>query len=860
MGTRQKQLLWLSAGLLFCLLLYFKPLFLDQALFWRDITSLYHPLFAFVRQSLQHGEIPLWNPFLFSGTPLLAGAEPAIFYPGNLLFWLLDFRQAYLFSLILHQLWAAVGMYCSGRNLGWRQEARLLAALAFAFSGVMVSMNNFYPLLATAVWIPWIFNAAWGLLYRPERRWNYALWLALCLGVQMLSGHLEIVYITGLFLLPNFLLMAVALQKRQQNTAPTIQWPQASLALLLSGLLALLIASIQIWPSLELLQLSGRVSQGFAQASQTWSLHPLSLFALLIPGFHGHLFSNNHLGIFLAEPQFGRSFFFLSHDGGLITFVLAIIGLHTGLANAKDRPLLLGWALSALFALLLALGTHTPLYGWLLQGLPGLSFFRYPVKFLLPVFFFLSLLAAYGLEQILKDKSVLRPASPYLLVWTGLLALGTFSLQFQLSDTVHHLWSWLEKLYGSPLSKAYRPLILALFKDLKGHLLLASLLSLGLWLFIRVCQRRPQLPSHFASVLLLALGLELLLSGQQTLWTQKGPDWEKTSALVREIQQDLVTAQNPHQNPPRILHNDTASMVLPPDLQAKYPHRPHLAMQAALQRQSRSDLPLLAGLPDAGGYLPGRTRQSDRILDLYHQPQLSAHSKDQLEALMGVCYLLNGSGPKGALTQRLQANPKTYQLLGPAKQPYAQVWKRRWSLPRAYFRDQAFVVQDPEKIFYALSHPAEIGFDVRQQVLLEDNSAYRAALKAVPKVSVPQPQALQPQFTALHNNSLSLSLESDRSGYLVLADQAYPGWKAYDNGQTVPLLKANYFQRALRLGPGSHRIEFRFEPRSFVWGRWISGLTLLLMLLLLGLTGTPKRFSFGQTSPEPEPQPDNMVS
>ena len=52
--------------------------------------------------------------------------------------------------------------------------------------------------------------------------------------------------------------------------------------------------------------------------------------------------------------------------------------------------------------------------------------------------------------------------------------------------------------------------------------------------------------------------------------------------------------------------------------------------------------------------------------------------------------------------------------------------------------------------------------------------------------------------------------------------------------QEVPILQANFSQRALRVGPGKHDIRFEYEPPGFAWGWKISLLSGLLLLLILG--------------------------
>ena len=73
-----------------------------------------------------------------------------------------------------------------------------------------------------------------------------------------------------------------------------------------------------------------------------------------------------------------------------------------------------------------------------------------------------------------------------------------------------------------------------------------------------------------------------------------------------------------------------------------------------------------------------------------------------------------------------------------------------------------------------------------------------------------------------------------RQGILVLSDLDYPGWQATSNGRAVPILTANGLVRGLALGPGRHRVEFIFHPRSFFAGLYIS-LTTAIILVFWGI-------------------------
>lgn len=61
------------------------------------------------------------------------------------------------------------------------------------------------------------------------------------------------------------------------------------------------------------------------------------------------------------------------------------------------------------------------------------------------------------------------------------------------------------------------------------------------------------------------------------------------------------------------------------------------------------------------------------------------------------------------------------------------------------------------------------------------------------------------------------------------------GWKAYVDGEEYPILRANYLLRALQLPGGNHKVEFKFEPRSYHVGETIS--LIFSIVLLLGIAG-----------------------
>jgi hypothetical protein len=74
-------------------------------------------------------------------------------------------------------------------------------------------------------------------------------------------------------------------------------------------------------------------------------------------------------------------------------------------------------------------------------------------------------------------------------------------------------------------------------------------------------------------------------------------------------------------------------------------------------------------------------------------------------------------------------------------------------------------------------------------------------------------------------------VDSAQPALLVLTDANYPGWQAEMDGQPVPIETVNVLFRAIMLPAGQHEVEFSFVSRSFVNGRYLSLLGLILWLL-----------------------------
>ncbi|MFC1501619.1 hypothetical protein ACFL58_04140, partial [Elusimicrobiota bacterium] len=90
--------------LIIAICVFFAPLifsFNSIAGNYGDIFLHYYPLKHLVTETLITGKIPLWNPYIFAGQPLLANPQSAIFYPLSIIFYIFPMHLAFNYFFII---------------------------------------------------------------------------------------------------------------------------------------------------------------------------------------------------------------------------------------------------------------------------------------------------------------------------------------------------------------------------------------------------------------------------------------------------------------------------------------------------------------------------------------------------------------------------------------------------------------------------------------------------------------------------------------------------------------------------------------------------------------------------------------
>jgi hypothetical protein len=94
------------------------------------------------------------------------------------------------------------------------------------------------------------------------------------------------------------------------------------------------------------------------------------------------------------------------------------------------------------------------------------------------------------------------------------------------------------------------------------------------------------------------------------------------------------------------------------------------------------------------------------------------------------------------------------------------------------------------------------------------------------------------EITTYEPSQINLQTHSGGASILVLSENAYPGWRAYIDGQSVDVLRVNYGLRGVLVPPGEHHVSFAYRPWSVMGGLLLS---LLTVGALIGLSRGRKK-------------------
>lgn len=452
------------------------PLAVGSGVMKWDAMDLYLPWKFFITDTVKHGQLPLWNPYINGGFTQMG--DPGTWYPISYLFGLFGYGIGSVsYEYIFHLYIAGIGFYTLGKQFQFSRSTCLILACAYMLSGLMIGNGQHIGWVVGSSWFPWVFYYFREILLRPKVR--PAVMLSLTLFFMLSGGYPAFFFVTAYILLIYFIVQAI--QRIRDKGSATLKKP----ILFISGaaVLFLLLSSVVLTSSFDL---SAHIARGGGlQDEGTWRLLSGSLPAKALVSYVFPLATaHNNFGYWNADFSMTNCYF-----GATLLFLLIFLSFQKGIS--KNVRIYGG---IGLFILTVALGEVFPFRQWLAY-LPFMDMFRFPTLFRVFALFFFLIASGFALEHLWKSPKLQKRLSLFLLILIVALGVVAGIVFFQmerwkfvqlLSDGWHH---FLSIAYGREL----------LFFQCS---VLIALLS-GYWIFSRL---KPQ---HWKTTLIVVILVEI---------------------------------------------------------------------------------------------------------------------------------------------------------------------------------------------------------------------------------------------------------------------------------------------------------------------------------------------------------------
>ena len=757
-------------------ILFFKNIIFSNDIFvLRDLARYFYPLREYAFGLLKQGILPLWNPYIFCGNPLIATHQTAIFYPVSLVYLFGNFDKAFNLFIYIHFVLAGIFMYIFLIDQKISRKAAFVGATSFAFSGYMMAVINLLASLGSVVWVPitlWAFFRATDEKHSRQINVGYVLLTTLFLLCMFLAGEPAILYATG------FIMLFCGYKHLK----------------ILGSIFALflLLSSFQMIPFIELLIKSGRGNIGYDIATK-WSVPPYDFLNLVFPSvteIEGHF-----------KGYWDKQSWLLDYYMGLLPLLMLPISVVFARGRGKRIAL---WIFAV--SIILVLGRYTPIYRILYDHFPTFKLSRYPVKYFFLTTFSISWLAALGYDIYEKRAGahderfrlfIRRYLYTALFVGIFVLLFDTFFKDLALAFHKTFLASMDKLVEDKSTSLPFLNLsFFTIRRTLVFFLVFALLLFLG---------TKRSIKFIWVSLALIGLMIGDLYSSNYEI----------------NLQFDAKMFKEPTENIELLMKDKSVFrfMQSPADLNNAY--KPTEDVYVNLLKGGKEMLyanrMMEYGLYDAFGY---ESIDRKRMSNIFYMLTTEVNAPDDTSFI-------------NLLNIKYVVSPKIFEAKGYTiirKSEIANIYENKNVLPRAFLSEKAIVLKTPKEIHEKL---LDKSWDPRKEVILEEEPVFHSRCGTTLTGSTPGVEQGADHETVdivkYAPNEVIIKATVNSPKFLVLSDSYYPGWKVYVNGKRDKIYVADYVIRSVYLGAGEHTVRFVFDPFSFKLGLWISIITAVFL-------------------------------
>src|SRR6266480_1211130 len=352
-----------------------------------DVIRQMYPWKTFSTNTLKSGHMPLWNPYNFSGAPLLANFQSAVLYPFTILYFFLPNIIAWTILIFLQPFLAGIFTYSFTRKIGLSKIASIFSGICFAFSSFFSVWLEYNTVGHVIVWLPLMLLSVEHLLEKRAYGNTSIRWVIVfifSLVSSLFAGHIQVFGYICIFLIAYIIFKVTTVSENKKKLF---------LSFGLLFFITLGIGAIQIIPGLELISFSARSAHSYSDIINKILIQPWQVIMFIVPDFFGNPATRNY---WLSDTYVGK-----------VTSIGIVPLFFIFLTFAKWRNLLTRFFLGSIIIILLFV-TVNPLTMFLYKvNLPFFSSSS-PAMGVILLCFCLSILTGFGIDTYRKEKISLK--------------------------------------------------------------------------------------------------------------------------------------------------------------------------------------------------------------------------------------------------------------------------------------------------------------------------------------------------------------------------------------------------------------------------------------------------------------------
>lgn len=731
---------------------------------------------------INYGEVPMWNPYIFSGTPYIGDPQKALFYPLNAIYLLFPKNLIFGYMFILDVFLTGLFTYVFARTINLGRYSSLVSAVTFMFSGVVTSriFAGHLILLDSFIWFPLIL-----LFYElavRDRKPVYGILAGFSIALIFLSGHTQFAAY-GAFASVLYFIVRASIEINKDRNVKNIA--NFAVILFISFAVFLSLFAIQLLPAIEFSKLINRAGGISFDEAASISLAPQYLITFIIPEFFGSPLNNTY---FFSGPLWE-----LCGYAGILPLLLALIGILY-IKNNKYKTIFLGLAI---FALLFSLGKYTPVFSIFYHYIPGFGIFRAPARLLFVYAFSISILAGFGstfLEGEVFEKHRLRFSRfTGILISLGILAVILLFLAYLAQPyVISYAQEVMAKKYSSSPTMLAHPLSYwygfaqVIYSTILQSTAVFVIFFIGSAYLLSLKAKGKIKLNHLQLLMITLILLDLFAFGWKFVETKDPDEVFRLPAAASVIKSD-----------------NTRYRVL------------DLSGSLGQEKASKSGIELI------GGYDSSHLRLYQDFLRLSGNSSIPVNPGYNLYLDIPYTYNLNILRLLNTKYILAAGELNTSGLNKVDKQDNISVYEVENTMPRAFIVRNARVIEDKKELFSVLQ---DRGFNLTGEIVLEKD----------PKVPITNPGKFKEAKISLYTpNRINFDINMESPGFLVLSEIWHPDWKAYDNGREIEVYKTDYALRSVYLEEGEHKISFEYISDSYNTGKKITVVSLVICILII---------------------------